>query len=639
MKRKEVSKEKIIAVIIGVLALIGLIFYLLSGNNIELFKSLFREGITKQEIREIAQQFGVRGVLFVGFASMLQVIFMFLPAEPVQVIAGVSYGLWYGILICIIGVFVGNTIIYICYKIFGTKMHDYYSRKVNIDFDNAKTVRSITLIVLILYLLPAIPYGMICFFAASMGLKYHRYIILTILGALPSVLIGVSLGHLAITASIIWAAIIFGILLIIIIFMIVKREALFNKLNELIKKHNTPYSSDTIVQSPNKFLYRLFAFAFNLYISFTFKIRFNREVKKIEKPSIILVTHGSFIDFMYCLKFLKKSYPHVVANRMYLYHKVMGTLLKKGGVIPKSMFTVDVESARNCFKVLKMNEVLLLMPEARLATVGKYEGIQNATAKFLHRAGVNLYLLKIEGNYFAMPKWGNGARRKSVVECNLSLFKDKEELSQIDFETFKDELDQAMDYDDYKWLEKHPELHYKTKTLAEGLEGILYKCPHCGKEGVGETRGRKYRCTHCGMEAELDSRYHFVNHKPFATIQEWYDYQQETLNKEVADNENYFLESKVVLKHGSIDGKKCLRVAGEGICRLDRSGLTYIGTDDGKDVNVHFGGNEVYRLLFGVNEDFEFYVGKEIYYFMPENRHLCVKWYQCSIALKDYFKE
>ena len=637
--KKEVSKKKIIIAVVGVLALIGILCYLLAGENLELFKSFFREGITKEEVRQIAQQFGIRGVISVGLFSMLQVIFMFLPAEPVQVIAGISYGLWFGILICAIGVFVGNTIIYICYRIFGSKMRDYYSRKVNIDFNSAKTVRSITFIVLIMYILPAIPYGMICFFAASMGLKYHRYIILTVLGAIPSILIGVSLGHLAITASFIWAAIIFAILVIIIVIMIIKKEALFNKANELIKRKSVPYSSDTNVRSPNKFLYRLFAFFFNLYVSLTFRIRFHNEVKKIEKPSIILVTHGSFIDFMYSLKFLKKYYPHIVTNRMYLYHKFMGTLLKKGGVIPKSMFTVDVESARNCLKVLKMNEILLLMPEARLATVGKYEGIQNVTAKFLHRAGVNLYLLKIEGNYFAMPKWGNGPRRKSIVECHLSLFKDKEELEQMDYDTFKNDLDQAMDYDDYKWLEKYPKLKYKSKTLAEGLEGVLYKCPHCGKEGVGETKGRKYHCTSCGMEVELDSRYHFVNRYPFDTIQEWYDYQQECLNKEVAENENYFLESKVILKHGSINGKKCLREAGEGICRLDRSGLTYIGTDDEKEVNVHFGGNDVYRLLFGVNEDFELYLGKEIYYFVPENKRMCAKWYQCSIALKDYFKE
>lgn len=637
--KKKISKTQIITAIVGVTLIAAVVVFLLSGKNLEVFKAFFREGITQNEIRENARRFGVRGIITIGLLSMLQVIFMFLPAEPVQVIAGVGYGLGYGLLLCFVGVFLGNTLIYVGYKIFGKRMSEYYSRKIEIDWGSTKTLRAISLAVFILYLLPAIPYGMICFFAASTGIKYPRYIILTALGSLPSILIGVALGHLAITSGIIIAAVIFVILLIIVIIVAVKREKLFSAINEYIKKKNVPYSSETEVRKPNKFLYSLFTFGFNVYLFFNFKIKFKNKVEgKLEKPSIILVTHGCFIDFMFSLRFLKKYYPHVVAARLYLYHKTMGSLLKKGGVIPKSMFTADFESARNCFRVLKNKEILLMMPEARLSTVGKYEGVQDVTAKFLHKAGVNLYLYRIQGNYFAMPKWGNGARRGARVECELSCLYTAEELEKIDFATFKSKLDEAMYYDEYEWLDRHPEIKYKSKSLAEGLEGVLYKCPTCGAECTGETTGRKLRCTACGAEAELDSRYRFVGGKPFSDICEWYDYQYEELKKEVGSDLNYVLESKVELKHSSIDGKRCLRHSGEGVCRLDRSGLTYEGTEDGEQVSRHFGGNEVYRLLFGVNEDFELYVGKEIYYFVPEDKRVCAKWYLCSIALKDYFK-
>lgn len=637
MKRK-VSKTKVTVAIIGVLLLAAVFAFLLLGGNIQLFKEFFREGITQEEIREIAQKFGVRGIISVGLLSMLQVVLMFLPAEPVQVVAGISYGLWFGLLICAAGVFVGNTIIYICYKVFGKRMSEYYSKKIDIDWSSAKTQRGISLVVLILYILPAIPYGMICFFAASMGLKYHRYIILTVLGAVPSVLIGVALGHLAITASIVWAAVIFAILLAIIIVIMIKKDKLTAKLNELIKKKNTPYTSDTEVRKPNKFLYSLFVFVCNIYLAFKFRVKFKNTVKKIEKSSIVLVNHGAFIDFMYSLKLLRKYYPHVITARMYFYHKVMGSMMKIGGIIPKSMFTADLENAKNCVRVIKNKEMLLMMPEARLSTVGRYEGIQDVTAKFVHKSGVNVYVLKIHGDYLAMPKWGDGARSGARVECTLSQLYSAEELANTDFDTFKKSLDEAMYYDEYEWLATRPKLKYKKKTLAKGLEGVLYKCPECGSECTGETSGRKIRCTACGAEAELDMRYSFVGAKPFADLRGWYDWQYAEIEKEIAADENYALESKVKLKHSSKDGKKCLRDAGEGVCRLDRSGLTYKGTDDGQEVEVHFNGNQVYRLLFGVNEDFEIYSGKEIYYFVPEDKRICVKWYLCSTALKDYFK-
>lgn len=638
MKRNKVSKTKVIVALVGVLLLAGILAFLLSGDNLQLFKEFFYEGITQEEIRETAQKFGIRGVISVGLLSMLQVVLMFLPAEPVQVVAGVSYGLWFGLLICLAGVFVGNTIIYVCYKIFGKRMSEYYSRKIDIDFGSAKTQRGISLIVFILYILPAIPYGMICFFAASMGLKYHRYIILTVLGSVPSIIIGVALGHLAITASIVWAAVVFAILLIIIIVIMIKKDKLTAKVNEFIKNRNTPYTSDTEVRKPNKFLYNLFVFVCNIYLFLKFKVKFKKTVDKIEKSSIVLVNHGSFIDFMYSMKFLKKYYPHIITARMYFYHKFMGGMMKKGGMIPKSMFTADYESAKNCLQVLKNNEVLMMMPEARLSTVGRYEGIQDVTFKFLHKSRVNIYLLKLEGDYLAMPKWGDGARSRARVECTLSQLYSADELAKTDFDSFKKSVNEAMYYDEYEWLAAHPELKYKKKTLAKGLDGVLYKCPECGAECTAETVGRKIRCTACGSEAELDMRYNFVGGKPFADIRGWYDWQYAEIEKQIAADENYFLESKVKLKHSSIGGKRCLRDAGEGVCRLDRSGLTYKGTDDGQQVEVHFNGNQVYRLLFGVNEDFEIYSGKEIYYFVPEDKRECVKWYLCSTALKDYFK-
>ena len=636
--KKKVSKIKIFVLIVGLLLLVGIFVFLLSGENLAVFKAFFREGITREEIRENAQNFGIRGVISVGLLSMLQVVLMFLPAEPVQVVAGVSYGLWFGVLVCAIGVFIGNTLIYIGYKIFGGRMSEYYSKEIEIDWSSAKTTRGISFIVLIMYILPAIPYGMICFFAASTGLKYPRYIILTVLGSLPSILIGVALGHLAITTSLIWAAVVFVILVAVIAVMVAKRKTLTAKVNEFIRKRNMPYTSDTEVRKPNKFLYTLFTFAFDIYLFFTVKVKFKNLAGKLEKPSVVIVNHGSFIDFMYSMKFLRKYYPHIVTARLYMYHKFMGTMLKRGGVIPKSMFTADIESAKNCLRVLKEKEMLLMMPEARLSTVGRYEGIQAGTVKFLHKSGVNIYLLKISGDYFAMPKWGDGVRRKAQVECTLSKLCSADELSKMEFAQFKSALDKAMYYDEYEWLAARPELKYKSKTLAKGLEGVLYKCPSCGAECTGETSGRKIRCTACGAEAELDERYCFKGNKPFADLRVWYDWQYRELEKEVESDPNYVLTSKVELKHSSKDGKKCLRPAGEGICRLDRSGLTYEGTDDGEQVRVHFNGNQVYRLLFGVNEDFELYVGKEIYYFIPEDKRECVKWYLCSTALKDYFK-
>ena len=79
--------------------------------------------------------------------------------------------------ICLAGILVGNTIIYILNKVYGTKLKEFFTTNVDFDFTAAKASNIIALIVIILYCLPAIPYGIICFFAASLGMKYGKYIL------------------------------------------------------------------------------------------------------------------------------------------------------------------------------------------------------------------------------------------------------------------------------------------------------------------------------------------------------------------------------------------------------------------------------------------------------------------------------
>lgn len=81
------------------------------------------------------------------------------------------------------------------------------------------------------------------------------------------------------------------------------------------------------------------------------------------------------------------------------------------------------------------------------------------------------------------------------------------------------------------------------------------------------------------------------------------------------------------------------RHAGEGICTLDRTGLTYRGTRDEEEVVKHFPLATIYRILFGAGVDFEVYEGREIWFFVPENKRTAVLWYVVSGLLKQESEE
>ena len=628
-QEKKSKKVKLWVTIAFVFVFIGLMFFLFSGKNFDIIKSLFRSDITKEEVQATLSQLGVKAYVTLGILSMLQVVLTFLPAEPVQVMAGISLGLWKGVLVCTIGVIIGNTIIYILYKVYGQKLTNYFKTNAEFDFESASKSNLVALIVFILYFLPAIPYGLICFFAASLGMKYPKYIILTTLGAIPSVFIGVGLGHVAMSSSWIISIVVFVVLLALLMVLFKNKSKVFKKINDFIKSHKNK------VKRCNKPLYDTVVFGTKLIYDRKVKIKWSKEVKKIEKPSIVLCTHGSFNDFVYVARILRKERPNFIAARLYFFHNKAGYWMKAGGCIPKSMFTADFDNAKACMKVIAQGGALVMMPEARLSTAGKFEDIQDSTYKFLQKMGVSVYTCVVDGDYFANPKWGNGTRKGGLVEVTLKKLFDKEEIKNLSTDELKDRTEKALYYNDFEWINKHPDVHYKSTSLAEGLQNVLYLCPKCGKYHTITTSGMVITCSACGETFTLNDRYYFTEQNPFNHFGEWYDWQKDVVRKEILSNPDFKLTSKVELRHGSKDGKTFTRHAGEGVCTLDRSGLTYEGTRDGETIQKVFPMNTIYRLLFGAGEDFEIYEGKEIWYFVPEEKRSCVLWYVVSELLNQ----
>ena len=600
--QKKKTKLKIYTAILFVVVLIGLMFFLLSGGNIKILQEVFKEDVTKEEVRESLEQFSWKGYITLGILSMLQVVFTFLPAEPVQVISGLSFGLWKGGLVCFSGVFLGNTIIYILYKIYGDRLTEYFEQNLDLDFEAARKSSVVALIVFILYFLPAIPYGLICLFTASLDLKYPKYILLTALGAIPSILIGVGLGHIAIASSWVMSVLVFVVLVVLLVIMFKNRAKIFGKVNEFIRKRQKASS----VRTASKPAWSTVVFGSRFIFDRKIKVKLKNEVGKIEGPAIVLCNHGSFIDFAYAGRILQKSRPHFVVARLYFYHKHLGQLIRHFGCIPKSMFTNDVESTKSCMRVLNAGQVLTMMPEARLSTIGKYEGIQDTTFKFIQHANVAVYTVRSSGSYFADPKWGNGMRKGARVYTEMKKLFDAGETKALSLEELKSRIDEALYYDEFAWLETRPELSYKSKGLAEGLENILYLCPSCGSRYTMTAKDRTLTCECCGMQANVGSRYEFTDEKPFKNFAKWYEWQAQETQK-IALAEGYQLESKVELRHSSIDGKSFTRHAGEGHCTLDKTGLTYKGTRDGEEIEKFFPMSQIYRLLFGAGEDFEIY--------------------------------
>jgi uncharacterized membrane protein YdjX (TVP38/TMEM64 family) len=633
-------KEKIKRIIITSILVLPIIFLLgkllFTKENVLIFKTVFTKDLSNDQIQDMLSEIGWRGYITIAVLSMLQVLVAVLPAEPVQVIAGLTFGLPIGVAACIAGVVAANAIIYFSYKIFGNKLRKYFDSKIDIDFDSIGNNSKAVIVILLLYFLPAIPYGMICFIAANMRMKYPRFLIVTTIGALPSVCIGVGLGHIALESSWMISVGILLVLIVILAVIMIKREYLIDKINEYIHKSKTPYSSKTVVREYSHHRLTIPYIIFRLLTFGKIKLKFTKNVDKVEHPSIVLANHGAFIDFAYAGTLLKKDAPNFIVARMYFYRKIVGNILRSVGCFPKSMFTTDTESAMNCIRVIKRGGVLAMMPEARLSTVGRFEDIQSSTFDFIKKMGVHVYVINIRGDYLAKPKWGHGIRRGSLVEAELNPLFTPDELASLTVAEIESKTLDAMRYDELEWLKTRPEVRYRSKRMAEGLENILTRCPECNGRYTMRTKGSEIFCEKCSLKTKLDQRYLFESDFRFESFPQWYDWQKEKMREEILSDENFTLESEVTLKHSSKDGKTILREAGKGVARLDRTGLYYVGTEDGEDVERFFSMDTIYRVLFGSGENFEVYLGKEIFYFAPTELRSAVDWYIASDLLKGF---
>lgn len=632
MKRE--TKLKILTALGALLVVFLLMVFLFSGENSDLLKSLFTDNLSNEQLQNRLRDFGLRGWITTAVLSMLQVICTFLPAEPVQVLGGLTFGFPVGLLCCWIGVFLGATVIYLLQRTFGDQLRHLFVKTLGLDLEQIANSNKSTFVIFLLYFLPAIPYGMICFVAAGLGMRYRRYIVVNMLGALPSVCIGVALGHMTIASNWIVTVCIFGLFIIFALIITLNRNKLFDKLNAFAAKPK--YSSKTKVRKCNGVLLDLFYGVFRAYY-FLIGIRIkttNKCKEPLKGPCIVLCNHGSFIDFVYAASLLRKQRPHFVAARLYFYHRILGGLLKALGCFPKSMFALDIESTKNSVKVLHEGGVLAMMPEARLSTAGRFEDVQESTYSFLKKSGVPVYTIKIHGDYLANPKWGAGVRRGALVEAELNLLFTAEALLDATQEQIKQAVEERLYYDEFAWLKTRPAVRYRNKKIAEGLQNILTICPKCMGRHTITTKRNEIFCETCGCLTQMDDRYQFEENFQFENLAQWYDWQKHILEQEILRDPDYVLSSKVELRLPG-EGNALTRHSGEGICTLSREGLTYVGTRDGEEVEFHFTVSRIYRLLFGAGENFEIYNGSEILYFVPEERRSAVDWYMTSMILYD----
>lgn len=591
-----------------ILAGIGYIYYKIAGEIIEL-RRLGEDG-NPDAIKGYLKSFGWKGAVVIGVIQMLQMVVAVIPAEFVQISAGIAYPYYYALAICVAGVVLGATVIFVVVRALNIRMAslEKHTKRIGEIAQNLNKKTSITLLMYLLFLTPIITHGAVCYFAATSKISYRRYICVCATGVIPSITVSYAMGNIVhssigkntgeFIATVIVAAVLM-ILLLLLLGYISKRVLMRGK-----------------PLRPNALLYYPLFWGFSLFYKLKNKlVNKAKELKKIKGPALILSTHPTAYDFYYAAYAVYPKRITVVANRYYTEVNPAAGILKYMKVIPKSPFTKDIETIKKIMSAVKKGHILVMMPEGRMSPAGENLRVADGTAELVRKLDIDVYKLNTEGAFYGKPKWAPRMRGTRLEITAKKLFS-AGELGRISLERVRETLDGELAYQS-RALSK-----VACRDLTEGLDGVLYLCPHCGSEFSLDAQKNAVTCTSCGMTVVMDKYCNFTA-GPFTTIAEWYNSQSERIR----DTLGQVSLTAAVTVMKTDKKKKRMYTAGSGICALDKERFTFEGEISGKAEAMDIPLETLEAMPFSAGEEFELYHNGELYYFYPvENPNQCVKW-------------
>lgn len=132
---------------------------------------------------------GIKGWFIFLLIQILQVVISFIPGEPVEVIGGVIYGAFGGLLTCMLGCLIGSMIVYFLSLKIGKSFIKLFVKEK--DFNEVKFLKNekrVEELVFIFYFIPGTPKDIITYLAPYTRIKPLKFFIISTFARIPSII-------------------------------------------------------------------------------------------------------------------------------------------------------------------------------------------------------------------------------------------------------------------------------------------------------------------------------------------------------------------------------------------------------------------------------------------------------------------
>ncbi len=294
-----------------------------------------------------------------------------------------------------------------------------------------------------------------------------------------------------------------------------------------------------------------------------------------KEPCLILMNHSCFLDLKIASRiFFPRRYGIVCTTDGFVGKEWLMRLI---GCIPTQKFVSDVSLIRDMEYMLKKKKTSVLMfPEAGYSFDGKATPLPRKMGILLKRLNVPVVTVITQGAFARDPLYNCLQKRKVAVRADVKYLLSQEDIRTKTVAELDAILDEAFGFDSFAWQQEN-NVVIDEPFRADGLNRILYRCPHCGKEGKMDGKGIKLTCRNCGKVYELTELGYLQakdGQTAFTHVPNWYAWERGQVRSEL-ENGTYRMEAKVDI--AMLVDYKALYMVGSGVLTHDENGFRLTG--------------------------------------------------------------
>ncbi len=339
-------------------------------------------------------------------------------------------------------------------------------------------------------------------------------------------------------------------------------------------KHHKPLRPNFLLAT----VIRILAIFDLLPTGFTYEKHGMEKIGKKE-PCLILMNHSSFIDLKIVSHIFYPRRYGIVCTSDGFVGFCMSLLMRLIGCIPTQKFVSDVGLIKDMEYLLKKKKCSVLMyPEASYSFDGTATPLPRKMGVLLKKLGVPVVTVITQGAFARDPLYNCLQKRKVKVRADVTCLATAEEVKNMTVAQLDALLEEAFSFDNFKWQQEN-KIEITEPFRADGLNRILYRCPHCNTEGNTKGQGTTLMCYHCGKKYTLTELGYLQaedGDAAFTHIPDWYAWQRSQVKKELEEG-TYRLEADV--KIGMMVDYSAIYMVGEGKLVHDENGFTLTGCD------------------------------------------------------------